>query len=100
MIIRIETFKFKARQGRIALSHLRDHAAFMARFRGCLEAQVARSPEDPDQYLVYSRWDSSESHGAVALQLRRSPEGQKPLLALVPLCERDPRASYFETLEG
>lgn len=99
MIIRIELFRFKARQGRVGLSHLREHVAFVARFKGCLEAHVARPPEDPDQYLVYSRWDGPESHGAMALQLRRSREAQKALLALAPLLDGGPRLSHFEVLE-
>ncbi|HLE81060.1 MAG TPA: antibiotic biosynthesis monooxygenase family protein [Dehalococcoidia bacterium] len=100
MIIRIELFKFKARQGRVALSHLREHAALVARFKGCLEARVARSPEDPEQYLVYSRWDSQESHGSMALQLRRSQEAQRALLALASLLEGEGKMAHFEVLEG
>lgn len=100
MIIRIEIYKFKARQGRIALSHLRDHAVLMSRYKGCLEARVARSPEDPDRFLVYSRWDTPESYNAGALQLRRSPEGQKALLAAAPLLEREATLSSFEVIEG
>ncbi|MDP2726565.1 MAG: antibiotic biosynthesis monooxygenase, partial [Dehalococcoidia bacterium] len=87
-------------QGRVALSYLRDHVAFIARFKGCLEAHIARSPEDLDQYLVYSRWDSPESHGVMALQLRKSQESQKALLALAPLLEREPRLAHFEVLDG
>lgn len=100
MIIRTEMYKFQARLGRLALTHLRDHASLMVRTRGCLEALVARSPDDSDQYLVYSRWDSRESHGAMALQLRRNQEAQKPLLALLPMLEGEPRVSHYEALEG
>ena len=100
MIIRIEMFKFKSRQGRIALGYLREHVASLARLKGCLDAHVARSPEDPDHYLVYSRWDGLESHGAMAHYLRRNPEARRPLLGLVPLCDGDPRTGHFEVLEG
>lgn len=100
MIIRIEIFKFKARQGRVGLSYLREHLAFAARCRGCLEAHMARSPDDPEQYLVYSRWDGPDSHGAMALQLRRNQDAQRALLSLAPLLEGAPRFQHFEVLEG
>ncbi len=100
MIIRVEIYKFKARQGRIALSNLREHLALVAKYRGCLEARMGRSPEDQDQFLVYSRWDSPESHSTMALQTRRSPETQKALLPLASLIEREPRINHFEVLDG
>lgn len=100
MIIRIEIYKFKSRQGRIALSSLREHVALVSRYRGCLEARIARSPEDQDQFLVYSRWDSPESYSTMAINIRRSPESQKALLPLVQLIEREPTISHFEVLDG
>lgn len=100
MIIRIEVYKFKSRQGRIALSGLREHVALISKYRGCLEARIARSPEDQDQFLVYSRWDSPESHSTMALSIRKSPESQKALLPLAQLIEREPRINHFEVLDG
>ncbi len=100
MIIRIEIYKFKGRQGRIALSGLREHVALMSRYRGCLEARIARSPEDLDQFLVYSRWDSPESHSTMALNIRRNAESQQAMLPLASLIEREPRINHFEVLEG
>jgi quinol monooxygenase YgiN len=98
MIVSIGVFQFKRGQGRIGLSHLREYAAFTSRLRGCLEAHLARSLDTPERFLLYSRWDSPESHAAVATQLRRSQEAQRNFHELVQLLEKEPTFGRFELL--
>mgnify|MGYP005852996873 CR=1 FL=1 len=99
VVLSLGVFRFRPGADRTGLPYLREFVAWSRGQGGCVEVRVARSTDDPDEYLVYGRWQDEATLNAAMARLRAEATAAKGFFSLLQLLTAAPVFHRYEERE-
>lgn len=99
MLTDIAIFRFKEYQIKTGLIHLKAHRDFLLTQNGCLEAEILKSTDRENEYLLISKWKDQESFDESIENLRKTGIAQRSVFELLNILEKEPVFERFKSLK-